>query len=38
MWNILIIVPTILWLEKKGKLAKGASFGVYLGCTASSVS
>ncbi|MEE8485395.1 MAG: prolipoprotein diacylglyceryl transferase, partial [Acidimicrobiia bacterium] len=30
MWNILIIVPTILWLEKKGKLAKGASFGVYL--------
>ena len=30
MWNALILVPTILWLEKRGKLAKGASFGVYV--------
>ncbi len=30
IWNALIVVPVILWLEKKGKLAKGASFGLYL--------
>ena len=30
VWNALILVPTILWLEKRGKLAKGASFGVYI--------
>ncbi|MFV1999336.1 MAG: prolipoprotein diacylglyceryl transferase, partial [Acidimicrobiia bacterium] len=30
IWNALIIVPVILWLEKRGKLAKGASFGVYV--------
>ncbi|MFV1971118.1 MAG: prolipoprotein diacylglyceryl transferase [Acidimicrobiia bacterium] len=30
VWNALILVPVILWLEKKGKLAKGASIGVYI--------
>ncbi len=30
VWNALILVPAILWLEKRGKLAKGASFGVYI--------
>lgn len=30
LWNALILVPTILWLERRGKLAKGASFGVYV--------
>jgi len=30
IWNALILVPVILWLEKRGKLAKGASFGVYV--------
>ncbi len=30
MWNALILVPMILWFEKRGKLAKGASFGVYV--------
>ena len=30
IWNALILVPVILWLEKRGKLAKGASFGVYI--------
>ncbi|MFO7699457.1 MAG: prolipoprotein diacylglyceryl transferase [Acidimicrobiia bacterium] len=29
-WNLLILVPTILWLERRGKLAKGASWGVYV--------
>ena len=30
LWNAFILVPTILWLERKGKLARGASIGVYL--------
>ncbi len=30
LWNALILVPTILWLERRGKLAKGASWGVYV--------
>ncbi len=30
LWNALIIVPVILILERKGKLAKGASFGMYV--------
>ncbi|MGI9529524.1 MAG: prolipoprotein diacylglyceryl transferase [Acidimicrobiia bacterium] len=30
IWNALILVPTILILEKNEKLAKGASFGVYV--------
>ena len=30
LWNALILVPVILWLEKRGKLAKGVSFGIYI--------
>ena len=30
LWNLLITVPVILWLERKGKLSKGASFTVYV--------
>ncbi|RPI23635.1 MAG: prolipoprotein diacylglyceryl transferase, partial [Actinobacteria bacterium] len=30
LWNALILVPIILWLERRGKLAKGASFFLYL--------
>ncbi len=30
LWNALILVPVILWLEKGGKLAKGTSFGLYI--------
>ena len=30
IWNALILVPTILVLERYGKLAKGASFGIYV--------
>jgi prolipoprotein diacylglyceryl transferase len=30
LWNLLILVPVILVLERRGKLAKGASFGVYV--------
>jgi prolipoprotein diacylglyceryltransferase len=30
VWNAFILVPVILWLEKRGKLAKGASFGIYI--------
>jgi prolipoprotein diacylglyceryl transferase len=30
LWNAFILVPTILWLERRGKLARGASIGVYL--------
>ncbi len=30
LWNFLITVPLILYLERKGKLAKGASFSVYM--------
>lgn len=30
LWNVLILVPVILWLEKRSKLAKGASIGVYI--------
>jgi prolipoprotein diacylglyceryl transferase len=30
VWNAFILVPVILWLEKRGKLAKGASFGIYV--------
>ena len=30
IWNALILVPTILILERNKKLAKGASFGVYV--------
>ena len=30
LWNLLILVPAILILEKRGKLAKSASFGLYV--------
>lgn len=30
VWNALILVPIILWLERRAKLAKGASFGMYV--------
>jgi prolipoprotein diacylglyceryl transferase len=30
VWNAFILVPVILLLEKRGKLAKGASFGIYV--------
>ena len=30
LWNFLILVPIILILERMGKLAKGASFGMYV--------
>lgn len=30
VWNALILVPLILWLEKRGNLAKGVSFGIYI--------
>lgn len=30
LWNALILVPLILWLERRGKLAKGASFFLYM--------
>jgi phosphatidylglycerol---prolipoprotein diacylglyceryl transferase len=29
LWNLLLTVPIILWLEKRGKLYKGASIAVY---------
>jgi len=30
LWNFLITVPVILWLERRGKLARGAAFPVYM--------
>lgn len=30
LWNLVILVPIILVLEKRSKLAKGASFGLYV--------
>jgi prolipoprotein diacylglyceryl transferase len=30
LWNALVLVPIILWLERRGKLAKGSSFFLYL--------
>jgi len=30
LWNLLILVPLILVLERRSKLFKGASFGVYI--------
>ena len=29
LWNLLITVPVILWLERKGRLAKGSSIALY---------
>ena len=30
LWNLLIVVPTILFLERRGRLSKGSAFCVYL--------
>ncbi len=30
LWNVLILVPLILWLERSGRLRHGAAIGVYL--------
>jgi prolipoprotein diacylglyceryl transferase len=30
LWNLLVIVPVILWLERTRRLARGVVFGVYL--------
>jgi prolipoprotein diacylglyceryl transferase len=30
LWNLLLLVPVILILERRSKLAKGASFGMYI--------
>ncbi len=30
LWNLVIVVPVILLLERRGKLAKGAAFPLYL--------
>jgi prolipoprotein diacylglyceryl transferase len=30
MWNVFVTVPIILYLERRGKLAKGASFPIYM--------
>ena len=30
LWNLLLTVPIILWLERKGKLYKGSSIALYL--------
>ncbi len=29
LWNLFIIVPALLWLERRGKLPRGALIGVY---------
>ena len=30
LWSLFIVVPALLWLERRGKLPRGALFGVYL--------
>jgi prolipoprotein diacylglyceryl transferase len=30
LWNLLIIVPVIMWLERRYTLRRGVAFGVYL--------
>jgi prolipoprotein diacylglyceryl transferase len=30
LWNVLVLVPLVLWLERRGKLARGASIGLYM--------
>ena len=30
LWNVLILVPVVLWLERGGKLARGSSIAVYM--------
>ena len=30
LWNLLVVVPLVWWLEQTGRVARGASIGVYL--------
>jgi prolipoprotein diacylglyceryl transferase len=30
LWNVAVLVPIVLWLERRGKLAKGSSIGLYM--------
>ena len=30
LWNVLFLVPVVLWLERRGKPARGASIAVYM--------
>ena len=30
LWNVLLLVPLVLWLERRGKLARGSSIGLYM--------
>ena len=30
LWNVAVLVPVILWLERRHKLAKGSSIGLYM--------
>jgi prolipoprotein diacylglyceryltransferase len=30
LWNVLIVVPIILWLERRQKLHRGASIALYM--------
>ncbi len=30
LWNIGLLVPLVLWLERRGKLARGSSIGLYM--------
>ncbi len=30
LWNVAFLVPLVLWLERRGKLARGSSIGLYM--------
>jgi prolipoprotein diacylglyceryl transferase len=30
LWNVLVIVPLVIFLERRGKLARGSSIGLYM--------
>ncbi len=30
LWNIAVLVPLVLWLERTGRLARGSSIGLYM--------
>ncbi len=30
LWNLMIVVPVVLWLERRGKLARGSSIALYM--------
>jgi prolipoprotein diacylglyceryl transferase len=30
LWNALVLVPLVVWLERRGRLAKGSSIGLYM--------